>query len=180
MSYVDSTKYGVLASTATYVYSKNFDDKFQAWLADALDCNTNNVKPMFREFETAISTNVLNVFFEFYQIEFNGMPYDVEETDDHLDQAYEGTAHCRVKLIGENSREKAFLLHDLIYLSQNVDALQKFGLSINEAQIIEIDRLAEGHARTPMSTVDLTLDYSYVRRWSIKSLVSAPTEIQNS
>lgn len=180
MSYVDSTKYGVLASTATYIYSKEFDDKFQAWLADALDCNPDNVKPNFRAFETAISTNVLNVFFEFYQIEFNGTPYDGEETDDYFVQMYEGTAHCRVKLIGENAREKAFLLHDLIYLSQNVDALQKFGLSINEAQIIELDRYVEGHAQTPMSTVDLTLDYSYERRWAIKSLVSAPTSIQNS
>lgn len=180
MSYVDSTKPGVLESTATYVYSNDFDDKFQEWLANALDCNPNNVKPMFREFETAISTKVLNVFFEFYQIEFDGTPYDTEETDEYLTQMYEGTAHCRVKLIGENSREKAFLLHDLMYLSQNVDALQKFGLSINEAQIIEIDRLAEGHARTPMSTVDLTLDYSYERRWAIKSIVSAPTSIQNS
>lgn len=180
MSYVDSTKYGVLASTATYVYSKNFDDKFQAWLADALDCNQNNVKPMFREFETAISTNVLNVFFEFYQIEFKGEPYTSEETDEYMTQAFEGTAHCRVKIVGENSREKAFLLHDLIFLSQNVDALQKFGLSINDAQIVELDRYIEGTALTPMSTVDLTLDYSYERRWAIKSLVSAPTSIQNS
>ena len=180
MSYVDSTQSGVLASTATYVYSKEFDDKFQTWLANALGCFPIHVKPMFREFETAISTNVLNVFFEFYQIEFIGEPYTSEETDDYLTQMYEGTAHCRVKLIGENSREKAFLLHDLIHLSQNVDALKKFGLSINEAQIIEIDRLAEGHAQTPMSTVDLTLDYSYVRRWAIKSIVSAPTRIQNS
>ncbi len=179
MSYVDSTQAGVLASTATYVYSKEFDDKFQTWLANALDCNPNNVKPMFREFETAISTNVLNVFFEFYQIEFIGDPYTGEENDDYLTQMYEGTAHCRVKLIGENSREKAFLLHDLIYLSQNVDALQKFGLSINEAQIIELDRITEGHAHTPASTVDLTLDYSYERKWAVKSLVSAPTDIQN-
>ena len=114
MSYVDSTQAGVLASTATYVYSKEFDDKFQTWLANALGCFPIHVKPMFREFETAISTNVLNVFFEFYQIEFIGEPYTSEETDDYLTQMYEGTAHCRVKLIGENSREKAFLLHDLI------------------------------------------------------------------
>ena len=88
MSYVDSTQAGVLASTATYVYSKDFDDKFQAWLANALNCNPNNVKPMFREFETAISTNVLNVFFEFYQIEFIGDPYTGGENDDYLTQMY--------------------------------------------------------------------------------------------
>lgn len=97
-----------------------------------------------------------------------------------MTQAFEGTAHCRVKIVGENSREKAFLLHDLIFLSQNVDALQRFGLSINDAQIIELDRYVEGTALTPMSTVDLTLDYSYERRWAIKSIVSAPTDIQNS
>lgn len=180
MSYVDSTKYGVLASTATYIYSKDFDNRFQAWLADALDCNPNNVSPIFRDVTKAFCTSELNVFFEFYQIEFKGEPYTSEETDEYMTQAFEGTAHCRVKIVGENSREKAFLLHDLIFLSQNVDALQKFGLSINDAQIVELDRYVEGTALTPMSTVDLTLDYSYERRWSIKSIVSAPTEIQNS
>lgn len=169
---------GILKCTSVNVLCPDFDDRFQKWLAEVLGFNPENVVPNYKELATSYSTDGTNyAFFEFNSIAYVGTPC-TEVADDETDtMRYEAATKCRITLVGEQSRERAMFLHDVIFLSQNVHELEALGLGPADADILQIGTLQEGTRRTTTATVDITFAYIYKRIWEVKRIQEAPVKI---
>lgn len=181
MSYVTSEKAGVLLSTPVNVLCPEFDDRFQQWLAEALGFDSENVIPNYKDLATSYKTDGTNyAFFEFNALEYLGTPCIEAGDNESETHRYDATITCRVTLVGEQARERAAFLHDMLFLSQNVYGLTALGLGPEDCTIVQFSTIQEGDRRTTTATVDLIFSYEYRRIWQIKRLVEAPIKFISS
>lgn len=169
---------GILRCTAVNVLCPEFDNQFQKWLAAVLGFEPENVVPNYKELATSYSTDGTNyAFFEFNSVTFEGTPCTEAEDDETETQRYDASTKCRITLVGEQSRERALFLHDVIFYSQNIYELEELGLGPSDAEIIQIGTIHEGTRLTTTATVDVSFSYVYKRIWEVKRIQEAPVEI---
>lgn len=171
-----SQKAGILSSTATNIFSEQLDDDFQAWLADALNIEAKNIKPVIFDTRLAVNLNQEHAFFFFNSVSWEGLPSTIEETDETQTDLFTGSCNCRITLVGKTAREKAFFLHDSMFISQNVFDLLPYGLGIQDVTISDITQVLVGDSLTPLVSLDMVFNYEYQRVWDIRSIKEIQTK----
>jgi hypothetical protein len=171
----DSTKAGILDSEDSDILSAEFDNKFQAWLSDALEITPYAVRPVFKTDVTKSADYCDEAYYQFGNYTQSGSnALQVDSTkggENHVE--YFGTVSCTVTIYSERAREKAFRLCDLGTYSQNTHDLDALGLGWISASVRAVFAETVGARLRLRADVQIDFNYRYSRAWAVRRLVNA-------
>lgn len=98
---------------------------------------------------------------------------DKRQEDEDTVITYCGTLDVYFVLYGERAMELALLVRDALSINQTAHILSEAGLGVIDAQVVSLTEEADAGHYIERSDVTINCNYTYRRRWAIKSLKSA-------
>lgn len=171
-----SQKDGLLDQTPLNVLDKAFEDALQEWLVKLFALQSEKVVPGSAQRDVKLKQGVNYALFSFDQLTQEGTPVTLEQTDDYQLTQYTATLNVQLTLYGPDCRSLAQFINDACQFHQNVHELQKIGLGFVDVSINPEFYEIFGQHRFSRVDLQISFNYTYRRKWAIRSLLEIVTK----
>lgn len=171
-----SQRDGLLDQTPVNVLDKTFEDTFQEWLVKLFALQSEQVIPSSAQRDVKVKQGENYALFSFDQLTQEGTPVILEQTDDYQLTQYTATLNVLVTIYGPNRRTLGQFVNDACQLHQNVHELEKLGLGFVGVSINPEFYEIFGQHRFPRVDLQISFNYTYRRKWAIRSLLEIVTK----
>lgn len=171
-----SQKEGLLDQTPINILDQSFEDTFQEWLVKLFALQSERVIPSSAQRDVKVKQGENYALFSFGQLTQDGTPVILEQTDDYQLVQYSGTLIVQVTFYGPGARTLAQFVSDACQFHQNVHDLQKVGLGFVDTTITPEFYEIFGQHRFQRVDLEISFNYTYRRKWAIRSLLEIVTK----
>ena len=171
-----SQKDGLLDQTPINALDESFENAFQEWLVKLFALQSKRVVPGSAQRDVTIEQGENYAFFSFGNFSLGGTPITLEQTDDYQLVQYYGSLDIQITLYGPDARTLGQFVYDACQFHQNVHELKKLGLGFVDVSITPEFFEIFGKHRFPRVDLQISFNYTYRRKWAIRSLLEIVTD----
>lgn len=171
-----SQRDGLLDQTPINTLDKSFEDAIQEWFVKLFALQSEMVVPASAQRDVKLKQGVNYALFSFDQLTKEGTPVIIEQTDDYQLVQYSASLNVLVTFYGPSARSLSQFVSDACQFHQNVHELKDIGLGFVDTTINPEFYEVFGQHRFPRVDLQISFNYTYRRKWAIRSLLEIVTK----